>query len=141
MKPRRLLTYILFLAAVIAAGFLLTPWYRGYVEKDREKTCRNARIQLILQYQAQLEERGIKSGRRPTHSSAFDTDDLAEVLSSCLGAPFPEGTALTVEGDSCIIKGPCLLGGTYHIIVSGDDPGDILITCDHAGHGQVSLSP
>ncbi len=123
-SKKRLIKYILLLAAAVAACFLLAPWYRSYVENDHAKTCRKARIQLILQYQAALENAGVEAA-----------------LSSCVDKPFPEGTSLSAEGDSYIIKGPCLSGGTYHVLVNKNDPYDILITCDHDGHGQVSLGP
>ncbi|MBP3736800.1 MAG: hypothetical protein J6I56_07245 [Lachnospiraceae bacterium] len=133
-SKNRLIKYILLLAAAAAACFLLAPWYRSYVENDHAKTCRKARIQLILQYRAALEEAGV-----PRNSGSDSVIEAA--LSSCMDEPFPEGTSLSAEGDSYIIKGPCLSGGTYHVLVDKNDPYDILITCDHDGHGQVSLDP
>lgn len=123
---KKLVRSLLILAALILAGFLLTPWYHRYIENDHMKTCRKARIRLILQYQAAMKEPGT---------------DAEEALASSLGAPFPADTSLSREGESYIIKGPCLSGGTYHVLIDGDDPMDILISCDHEGHGQVSLGP
>lgn len=114
---------------ILIAAFIisLTPWYTAYCAHDDAWTCAKYRQIVQWDYSSCLKE---NNGKYDTGSE----DLLRQALVRTYKA---SDYTLTQESDEAgehcyALEGICRSGGTIHIVM--DDAGNIVLTCDTAGH-------
>lgn len=123
---RRLQIWGIILVLLVAAGWLLRPWYYSYLEKDHRETCQKARLVIEDHYYRMVQEE-LDAGR------SEDEIDYPALLKRSVKENMDAEL-----GDDLRCGGICRSGGVYTMTITPDDH-RVSIHCDYDDHGDYAM--